>query len=85
MAEAIIKALFSDRGFGFLERSDGKPDRFSHALACAGGMFTSLLRGDTVRFDEAAGRSSTGHASIETTHIYVKWNDQGLKKAVGEW
>ncbi len=26
-----------------------------------------------------------GHASIETTRIYVKWNDQGLKKAVGEW
>ncbi len=26
-----------------------------------------------------------GHASIETTRIYVKWNDQGLKRTVGEW
>lgn len=26
-----------------------------------------------------------GHASIETTRIYVRWNNQGLKKAVGEW
>ncbi len=26
-----------------------------------------------------------GHASIETTRIYVKWNDQGLKRAVSEW
>ncbi len=26
-----------------------------------------------------------GHASIETTRIYVKWSDEGLKRTVGEW
>lgn len=26
-----------------------------------------------------------GHASIKTTRIYIKWSDEGLKKAVGEW
>jgi len=26
-----------------------------------------------------------GHASIKTTRIYIKWSDEGLKKAVWEW
>ncbi len=26
-----------------------------------------------------------GHASISTTSIYMKWSDDGLKAALGEW
>jgi len=51
VVEGIIKRLVSDRGFGFLERLDGKPDVFFHA-SNTGGMFEALLVGDTVRLDE---------------------------------
>jgi len=26
-----------------------------------------------------------GHASLETTRIYVKWSDEGLRRTIGEW
>jgi integrase/recombinase XerC len=41
------------------------------------------LVGQTGSLEDAA--RHLGHAGIETTRVYAKWNDQALTDALGEW
>lgn len=55
-------------------------------MVAAGDTFSSLR--PRWRADSLLALAATlhhGDASIETTHIYVKWSDEGLRKTVGEW
>jgi CspA family cold shock protein len=53
MAEGTIKRL-TDRGFGFIETSDGK-DMFFHMSACDGCRFDELREGQRVSFEVGQG------------------------------
>ncbi|MFC4485854.1 tyrosine-type recombinase/integrase, partial [Cupriavidus campinensis] len=51
-----------------------------HALRHYAG--TRLVR-EGRSLDDAA--RHLGHASIETTRVYAKWADEGLRDTLGEW
>ena len=53
MAEGKIKRL-TDRGFGFIETSDGQ-DMFFHMSACEGCRFDDLREGQQVEFNVGQG------------------------------
>lgn len=57
------------------------PYRGVHALRHACG--TRLVK-ETHGDLEAAARL-LGHSSIETTRVYAKWSDEGLRKTLGRW
>jgi len=58
----------------------GIPYRAVHALRHYSG--TRLYR---VSNDLEAVARHLGHSTLETTRIYAKWSDEGLKKSVGQW
>ncbi len=58
----------------------GVDPKGTHSLRHAAG--TRLVR-DTGSLEEAA--RHLGHASIETTRVYAKWNNERLKTVLGEW
>lgn len=50
----IIKRLVSDKGFGFVQSSDGT-EYFFHQSACADTRFDDLREGQGVTFDKGQG------------------------------
>lgn len=55
MSEGKIKRI-TDRGFGFIETSDGgDQDLFFHMSACSGVEFDDLTEGQKVEFDIGQG------------------------------
>ena len=50
MPQGTIKKLFSDRGFGFLDTSDG--DLFFHRSAVRDTDFTELQEGQTIEYEK---------------------------------
>ncbi len=52
MASGKIKKLVSDRGFGFIEQSDGT-DLFFHRTAVQGVTFDELGEGQAVTYEKA--------------------------------
>ncbi|BBN97239.1 site-specific recombinase XerC [Deinococcus grandis] len=56
------------------------PNRGFHALRHYAG--TRLVR-EGHSLDDAA--HHLGHSSIETTRVYAKWSDDGLRKSLGNW
>jgi integrase/recombinase XerC len=56
------------------------PNRGFHSLRHYAG--TRLVR-EGHSLDDTA--HHLGHASIETTRVYAKWSDDGLRKSLGNW
>jgi cold shock protein len=54
MAEGTVKWFNDSKGFGFIQRDDGK-DVFVHHSAIQGTGFKSLSEGDRVSFDVVEG------------------------------
>ena len=52
MATGTIKTLVGDRGFGFIQRTDG-PDLFFHRSSVMGTGFDQLSEGQSVTFEKA--------------------------------
>ena len=52
MATGTIKKLVGDRGFGFIQQTDGT-DLFFHRSAVTGGRFDDLNEGQTVSYEKA--------------------------------
>lgn len=52
MATGTIKKLVSDRGFGFIQQTDGT-DLFFHRSAVIGANFDDLGEGQTVTYEKA--------------------------------
>jgi cold shock protein len=50
----IIKRLVSDKGFGFVQASDGT-EYFFHQSACADTRFDALREGQAVTFEKGQG------------------------------
>lgn len=53
-SNGTIKRLVSDKGFGFIQASDGN-EYFFHSSACAGVAFDSLREGQSVTFEKGQG------------------------------
>jgi len=52
VATGTIKKLVGDRGFGFIQQTDGT-DLFFHRSAVTGGRFDDLNEGQTVSYEKA--------------------------------
>lgn len=51
MATGTVKWFNDAKGYGFIERSDGKEDVFVHYTAVVGDGYRSLTEGSEVEFD----------------------------------
>lgn len=56
MATGTVKFFNSEKGFGFISRSDGEKDVFVHYTNIQGNGFKTLEEGQQVEFDLAQGR-----------------------------
>ena len=54
MASGTVKWFSSEKGYGFISRSDGD-DVFVHFSAIQGGGFKTLMEGQSVSFDVETG------------------------------
>ncbi len=52
MATGTIKKLVNDRGFGFIEQTDGT-DLFFHRSAVTGTSFDEMTEGQSVTYEKA--------------------------------
>lgn len=52
--QGVIKRIVSDKGFGFVQASDGT-EYFFHQSACVDARFDSLREGQSVTFDKGQG------------------------------
>ncbi len=52
--DGVIKRLVSDKGFGFINASDGN-EYFFHNSSCTGARFDQLREGQAVTFDKGQG------------------------------
>ncbi|MBU1171226.1 MAG: cold-shock protein [Proteobacteria bacterium] len=66
MAEGIVKWFNDQKGFGFIEQSNG-PDVFVHHSGINSSGFKSLNEGDRVRFDIEQG--AKGPSAVNVTKI----------------
>lgn len=63
MATGTIKRLVQERGFGFIQASDGS-EVFLHRSALAAGGFEALAEGQTVEFEVQQGPKGPRAANV---------------------
>ena len=63
MPEGTVKWFSNEKGFGFIERSDGE-DVFVHFTAIAGDGYRSLAEGQSVEFDIVDGPKGKQAANV---------------------
>jgi len=63
MAEGTVKWFNDSKGYGFIERPDGK-DVFVHHNAIEGEGFKSLREGDSVQFEIVEGPKGPQAANV---------------------
>lgn len=64
MYHGVIKNLFAEKGFGFIEVEGRKKDLFFHATGLIPGLvFDSLKQGQSVTFDEI-GTTEKGECAL---------------------
>jgi CspA family cold shock protein len=64
MATGTVKWFNADKGYGFIQPSDGSPDVFVHISAVERAGMSSLNEGQQVTFDVVADRK-TGKSSAD--------------------
>jgi CspA family cold shock protein len=67
MTSGIVKFYNANRGYGFIQPTDGSGDVFVHATALERAGITNLIEGQNVKFDTEVDRRSgkTAVANIE--------------------
>jgi cold shock protein len=60
-----VKKLVSEKGFGFVEASDGS-EYFFHQSACMGSPFETLREGQPVTFDKGQGPKGPRAENVRT-------------------
>ena len=63
MTQGTVKWFSNEKGFGFIERSDGE-DVFVHFTAIAGDGYRSLAEGQSVEFDIVDGPKGKQAANV---------------------
>jgi CspA family cold shock protein len=66
MATGTVKKLVRERGFGFIQRSDGV-DLFFHRSAFQGEGFDALAEGQAVEFDVEKGDKGSRAAHMKVS------------------
>ena len=68
MATGTVKWFNGEKGFGFIEQSDGGADVFVHFSAIQADGFRNLNEGDEVEFDVEQGKKGLQAANVTVTH-----------------
>ena len=63
LAEGTVKWFSNEKGYGFIERSEGE-DVFVHFSAIQGNGFKSLAEGDRVEFEIVQGQKGPQAADV---------------------
>lgn len=67
MSTGKVKWFNSEKGFGFIEQSDGGKDVFVHFSAIGGDGYRELFEGDVVEFDVQQGPKGPQAANVTVT------------------
>lgn len=67
MATGTVKWFNSEKGFGFIEQSDGGADVFVHYSGISGGGFRELNEGDKVEYDVEQGQKGLQASNVTVT------------------
>ncbi len=66
MITGKVKWFSDEKGYGFIEQTDGSPDVFVHFSAIQGQGFRSLNEGDEVEFEVERGQKG-----LQATNVVV--------------
>ena len=78
MATGKVKWFNSEKGFGFIEQSDGSADVFVHFSAISGQGYKSLNEGDEVEYQVEKGPKGLQAANVTVTNAApVRDDDRG--------
>lgn len=64
MQEGIVKWFNAEKGYGFIERSDGQGDVFVHFTAINGQGYRTLEQGQRVTFEVTQGAKGPQAANV---------------------
>ncbi len=67
MATGKVKWFNGDKGFGFIEQSDGSADVFVHFSAITGDGYRNLNEGDEVSFEVEQGQKGLQAKNVQVT------------------
>jgi cold shock protein len=68
MATGKVKWFNGDKGFGFIEQSDGSADVFVHFTAITGDGYRNLNEGDEVSFEVEQGKKGLQAKNVAVTN-----------------
>ncbi|MDQ3458094.1 MAG: cold-shock protein [Deinococcota bacterium] len=68
MATGTVKWFNGEKGFGFIEQSDGGADVFCHFSAINSDGYRSLNEGDEVEFEVEQGQKGLQAKNVKVTH-----------------
>ncbi|CAN5898615.1 hypothetical protein BH24DEI2_BH24DEI2_14230 [soil metagenome] len=68
MATGKVKWFNEEKGFGFIEQSDGGKDVFVHFSAIQGDGFRNLNEGDEVEFNVEEGQKGLQASNVTVTN-----------------
>lgn len=67
MQTGVVKWFNAEKGFGFIQQSNGGPDLFVHFSGIKGHGYKSLNEGDSVTYETSEGPKGLQATGVEVT------------------